>query len=200
MHGTRSHFQLAAYRGRNREKRERETWKEEKKIGDAHCRQRALYLFPLPARIRSARMRDALSTGSGNFLEMTNGRLRGTSIPVLPQIVDLGRVPRRPLNHRDRQFIYPAIAGSSLAGLARDRRAALTRDRSPYFRTYFLGVLMNSMELHRRSITLRYRFLDPSSRQFIHNSLIESLPGNRGANHTFCVLRHVDLDGAPCAR
>lgn len=46
---------------------------------------------------------EVLSTGSAeNFLEMTDVRLRGPRFRSLRRIVDLGRVPRRPLNHRDR--------------------------------------------------------------------------------------------------
>lgn len=114
LHGTRSHFQLAAYRGSRNTERKRDVERRKN-------RRRAL-----PA----ARAREMLSTGSGNFLEMTNGRLRGTSIPVLPQIVDLGRVPRRPLNHRDRQFTRCGVLVIATRGFTIERFwGALTRDR-----------------------------------------------------------------------
>jgi len=61
---------------------------ERKREGDAASPAASALLLFSPLVFVSARVRDALereerlSTGSGDFLEMTNGRLRGTSIPV----------------------------------------------------------------------------------------------------------------------
>lgn len=68
------------------------------------CASPAAAMYSFSSRVRSALRARRSSDGKERRLSRDDQRSpAGTSIPVPPQIVDLGRVPRRrPLNHRDR--------------------------------------------------------------------------------------------------